>query len=354
MRWVRDSQLSGAVRERRARKTPDEAGQTAPAHARQLTLDRTLIVGTLSTDHIAQQCALTPDQAARHWGATLVDEGVEEFRLLIAPPPGGSVATVELLQSLRALSIHVLSHRPCWRDSRSVQGFARCSARRSALARATGPVVRAARRAAAAVLGAVAAFCLGMSFAGTGTTYATLSDFGSVKGSARAGVWAPDPPEICTEVLHAKMSTTHYGTLGDDLLGISNAPGGNHPQVLMGYDGNDTLAGANQADCLVGGPGNDHLTGGNGKDILDGGGGWDVCEGDNGQDTFVSCEQVVAPTAPKKAPVLPVPAGTPEAPPATTPPPPPSTSEPDVPAPDVPNPTCRLPTCPSPSRPLLR
>ena len=102
------SQLSGAVRERRARKTPDEAGQTAPAHARQLTLDRTLIVGTLSTDHIAQQCALTPDQAARHWGATLVDEGAEEFRLLIAPPPGGSVATVELLQSLRALSIHVL------------------------------------------------------------------------------------------------------------------------------------------------------------------------------------------------------------------------------------------------------
>ncbi|QWZ08980.1 signal peptidase I [Nocardioides panacis] len=102
------SQLSGAVRERGARRTPEGEGSAEPDHRARVTLDRTLVVATLGTEHVAQECALTPDQAARQWGATLIDEGAEEFRLLIVPPAHGSVATVELLQSLGAVSIHVL------------------------------------------------------------------------------------------------------------------------------------------------------------------------------------------------------------------------------------------------------
>ena len=146
--------------------------------------------------------------------------------------------------------------------------------------------------------------CSGVALATSGgTTYAAYSDFHSSSSRVAAGVWAPDPPEACAEILAKPHTTITWGTPGDDVL-----RGGNHPQVLMGMGGNDTLYAGNQGDCLlggdgddqlygtnardvlVGGAGNDYLDGGNGKDDLDGGPDIDTCIGGNGQDTVVNCE----------------------------------------------------------------
>jgi predicted ribosomally synthesized peptide with SipW-like signal peptide len=164
------------------------------------------------------------------------------------------------------------------------------------------------RRAAAVTLGATAAFGLGIALSGTGHTFASFSDFQTVQGSAEAGVWAPDPPDACGEL--SQYETVIYGTPGDDQLGLTDT---NHPQLILGYGGNDTLIGGNQKDCLVGGEGSDHIfgnnaidillggagddfiDGGNAEDSIDGGGGAsDVCLGGNGHDTIVNCETLLS------------------------------------------------------------
>jgi hypothetical protein len=157
------------------------------------------------------------------------------------------------------------------------------------------------------IAGASAAFALGMAAGGTGTTFASFSDFQTVQASVAAGVWAPDPPDACGPL--SQYDSIIYGTPGNDTLGSNDPPEGNRPQLIMGYGGDDTLIGGNQKDCLVGGDGNDHIygnnaidillggpgddyiDGGNATDILDGGdGGADVCLGGNGHDTIRNCE----------------------------------------------------------------
>jgi Ca2+-binding RTX toxin-like protein len=154
-----------------------------------------------------------------------------------------------------------------------------------------------------------------MAAAGTGTTFASFSDFDSVQASARAGVWAPDPPAACGDVSKYKGGIV-WGTEGDDTLGNPDPPGGNHAQIIMGLGGNDVINGGNSGDCLVGGDGNDILTGGNAKDIILGGpgddtidggngkdemdggdGGADTCVGGNGHNTTVNCEAHETPSS---------------------------------------------------------
>ena len=154
--------------------------------------------------------------------------------------------------------------------------------------------------ATAGITSSVAAFAL---LAGSETTYAAFSDFDSVHAKAEAGVWAPDPPAACDEILSKPQATIVWGTAGDDVL-----EGTNHPQVIMGLGGNDVIQAGNSGDCLaggdgdddlrgtnakdilIGGPGNDLLDGGNGKDDIDGSEGEDVCVGGNGKNTVVNCE----------------------------------------------------------------
>jgi Ca2+-binding RTX toxin-like protein len=162
--------------------------------------------------------------------------------------------------------------------------------------------------AAAGIATSVVAFA---SLAGSDTTYAAFSDFNSVQGEASAGVWAPDPPAACDEILSKPQATIVWGTSGDDVL-----EGTNHPQVIMGMGGNDVIRAGNSGDCLVGGdgddelhgtnakdiliggPGNDTLDGGNGKDDIDGSDGEDVCIGGNGKNTVVNCEAASTLVAP--------------------------------------------------------
>jgi len=63
---------------------------------------------------------------------------------------------------------------------------------------------------------------------------------------------------------------TGVGTIEDDALGLNNA------DLILGFDGNDTLRGLNGNDVLIGGAGNDKLYGDNGNDILLGGTGNDT------------------------------------------------------------------------------
>ena len=143
----------------------------------------------------------------------------------------------------------------------------------------------------------------GLLAAGTGHTYARLSDYQVISNNrATAAVWQPDPPAACGPI--SNYASVVYGTAGNDVI-----HGGNHPQIIMGLggddslyagnsgdclvggDGNDKLYGDNGTDILIGGDGNDYLDGGNGKDDLDGGPGTgDVCIGGNGHDTYTGCE----------------------------------------------------------------
>ncbi|MGA9750153.1 MAG: calcium-binding protein [Nocardioides sp.] len=167
-------------------------------------------------------------------------------------------------------------------------------------------------RGAAGVLALAMVTAIG--WAGSGTTLASFTDFSASTLTVGAGVWAPDPPEACADILRKPHATIVWGTPGDDVL-----TGGNHPQVLMGLGGNDTLTAGNQGDCLVGGDGDDrlegtnakdvliggagddYLDGGNGKDFLDGGDDIDICLGGNGKDVVVNCESSSA--APFVAPL---------------------------------------------------
>ena len=136
-----------------------------------------------------------------------------------------------------------------------------------------------------AALTALTAAALAAAFGGTGQTYASLSDFATVTGSAAAGVWAPDPPAACFANNRKYPGGIVYGTSGPDVLG-----GGNQGQIIMGLDGDDIIHGNNAKDCLVGGPGSDFIQGGNGKDHLDGGSQQgDICVVDIRKDDFTGC-----------------------------------------------------------------
>ncbi len=137
-------------------------------------------------------------------------------------------------------------------------------------------------------LAAVTAAGLAAVLAGTGQTYASLSDFAMVTGSAAAGVWAPDPPAACFANNRKYPGGIVYGTSGPDVLG-----GGNQGQIIMGLAGDDIIHGNNAKDCLVGGPGDDLIQGGNGKDHLDGGSQpGDICVVEIRKDDFTGCTPV--------------------------------------------------------------
>jgi signal peptidase len=101
------SQLSGAFRER---KNPHASGDPAPVDPSELVrlqLDRTLILVTLPIASVTEQTGLTPAQAARQWGAILLDQNHQVLRLLIAPPEDGVGAAVELLQAFDPVELVV-------------------------------------------------------------------------------------------------------------------------------------------------------------------------------------------------------------------------------------------------------
>ena len=140
--------------------------------------------------------------------------------------------------------------------------------------------------------------------AGTSHTHASWSDYKVVAhGELGAAAWSTPPPE-CGPIGNYKGGVI-VGTFGDDVIDLRAA---NHPQIIMGLGGNDTIYGGNSGDCLVGGDGNDklyggnakdiliggagddYLDGGNAKDVLDGGGdASDVCDGGHGKDTVTNC-----------------------------------------------------------------
>ena len=144
------------------------------------------------------------------------------------------------------------------------------------------------RRLVGAGLAAVTAAALAAALAATGQTYASLSDYATVTGSAGAGVWAPDPPAACFVKNRKYPDGIVYGTSGPDVLG-----GGNQGQIIMGLDGDDIIYGNNAKDCLVGGTGDDLIEGGNGKDGIDGGGQQDdICVVEIRKDDFTGCTPV--------------------------------------------------------------
>jgi C1A family cysteine protease len=76
---------------------------------------------------------------------------------------------------------------------------------------------------------------------------------------------------------------TGVGTIEDDALGLNNA------DLILGFDGNDTLRGLNGNDILIGGAGNDKLYGDNGNDVLFGGTGNDTLYPGAGDDFADGC-----------------------------------------------------------------
>ena len=77
--------------------------------------------------------------------------------------------------------------------------------------------------------------------------------------------------DTLVSVEYAEIDGVSYnieaGTNGDD----AGLAGGAEADLVLGFDGNDTLNGNDGNDILKGGAGNDNLTGGAGNDILDGG-----------------------------------------------------------------------------------
>jgi signal peptidase len=130
-------QLAGALKDRR-RPRDRRAGVDEDDVHLHLDLDRTLIVATFDTAVVARESDLTPNQAARLWGAILVDQDEQTFRLLIAPPPDGAVAAVELLRSFYPVEVAiwdaptVLTGRPASPQLRAlVEASLRAGAHRS-------------------------------------------------------------------------------------------------------------------------------------------------------------------------------------------------------------------------------
>ncbi len=159
------------------------------------------------------------------------------FRLLIAPATRGSVATVELLQVPSSPLDSTCSSPPTLLAGQPASAGIQRPARRAGQ-RWPGPRDRSCEP-----LGArrrpfwvpCAAFCPGHrpSLApGRRTRHSRTSPLRDGFRLAR-GSGLPTRPRSAPRRCTRKMSTTRYGTLGDDLLGSSNAPGGNHPQVLM-------------------------------------------------------------------------------------------------------------------------
>jgi Ca2+-binding RTX toxin-like protein len=75
------------------------------------------------------------------------------------------------------------------------------------------------------------------------------------------------------------------GGAGNDSLTIdSTSARFDKPVLILGGDGNDTLAGGAGNDALLGGAGNDDLSGGKGDDLLFGGAGNDTLTGGTGDD----------------------------------------------------------------------
>lgn len=77
------------------------------------------------------------------------------------------------------------------------------------------------------------------------------------------------------------------GTAGDDKLNGWQPLRHNGPNLIHGYEGNDTLLGGGSTDRLFGGAGADFLSGSEGDDFLDGGADNDVLAGGSGNDTYV-------------------------------------------------------------------
>ena len=98
--------LSTTVRRRPAVRSRQQGSSTEDGRLH-LDLDRTLIVATLDTAVVAREADLTPEQTARLWGAILIDQDQQTFRLLIAPPPEGAVAAVQLLRAFYPVHVAV-------------------------------------------------------------------------------------------------------------------------------------------------------------------------------------------------------------------------------------------------------
>ena len=88
----------------------------------------------------------------------------------------------------------------------------------------------------------------------------------------------------------AEFNGTNYtivnGTNGND-VNLNGAAGAAGSQLVLGFDGNDSLNAGTGTDLLIGGAGNDTLNGGTGNDLLDGGLGADAMTGGTGNDTYV-------------------------------------------------------------------
>lgn len=74
---------------------------------------------------------------------------------------------------------------------------------------------------------------------------------------------------------------------GDRLIGIENAEGSTHDDILSGSGGANMLSGLDGRDEVWAGGGNDTLLGGTGNDVLRGQGGDDLLFGGAGADVFV-------------------------------------------------------------------
>jgi signal peptidase I len=103
------SQLSGAFKDRKTKNVAAGAQRTTVDDdgEQRLHIDRTLIRVAFSTESVEEQTRMTPQAAAEHWSALLVDFDEETFTVLVAPPPEGAVAAVELLMYLNPISIEV-------------------------------------------------------------------------------------------------------------------------------------------------------------------------------------------------------------------------------------------------------
>ena len=100
------SQLAGGLRDRRGRKTD------APAEE-DLSIDRTLLLAEM------RRTDAEPEDVARQWGALLLASGEAAYTLLIAPPPDGVAAAVELLESHHPIRVRVWDAPIVMRSRRS-------------------------------------------------------------------------------------------------------------------------------------------------------------------------------------------------------------------------------------------
>lgn len=99
------SQLGGALKDRKKKNETDAEPDPEVPEPETVHVDRTLILATLTTGKLALETF--PDQVARDWGAILLEENPSTYRLLIAPPPAGVEAALELLRSFDPISVEV-------------------------------------------------------------------------------------------------------------------------------------------------------------------------------------------------------------------------------------------------------